>query len=295
MSEKKPAGVIPAVPTPLLPNEDVDEASLRRIIAFVLERGAHGVFVLGAMGEGAALVDREKRRVVEIAVDEVGGRVPVLAAISEVSTRRAVEAGLRLQEAGPDYLVATTPFYYKFPHPDSILSFFSTLGEKLSLPLVFYNSPGATGNPVGVDTLDRLMHLDFLKAVKDSSANFTQVMELLRRYPDKETRPAAILQGDESMYDVSLLMGADGVITGGGTVFVDMLVELYETALQGDRDRAFAQQRRFRAAMDEMLGPELTVDWVAAIKGALARKGLCDSRPVHPFLDRNPQQRVTDG
>ncbi len=279
-------GVIPALPTPLTSAEDVDTDGLKKLLDHVTEEGAHGVFVLGSMGEGAALLDREKLRAVEPAVKHINGAVPVLAAISEVSTRRTVDMGRRIQDLGPDYLVTTTPYYYKFPNPESIRRFFATLCDELDLPLVFYNAPGASGNPVSLETLDEILRTDGIAAVKDSSGNIHQVMELLRRYPDRDTRPAAILQGDEFVYDLSLLMGADGVVTGGGTVFVRTLVDLYEAAVAGERARAFELQRTFRRDMDEMLGPELLVDWMAAIKGKLAERGLMDRTVTSPFLDR---------
>jgi 4-hydroxy-tetrahydrodipicolinate synthase len=279
-------GVIPAIPTPLLPNEDVDVRGLERVIDYVISGGASGIFVLGNMGEGAALVDAQKRIVVRAAVKHARGRVPILAGVSEVSTRRTVESGKAIQDLGPDFLVSTTPYYYQFPHPDSIMGFFETLGRELSRPLVFYHAPGATGNKVGTEVLDRLMNLPFLAAVKDSSGDFKQVLELLRRYPDRASRPASILQGDEFVYDVSLLMGADGVITGGGTVLVPELVALYQACRAGDRVRAFELQRSFRKEMDDMLGPELMVDWMHAIKGRLKAKGLCEDVVTHPFLRR---------
>jgi len=279
-------GVIPAIPTPLRPNEDVDVEALGRVIDYVIGSGASGIFILGNMGEGAALLDSQKRVAVREAVKAVRGRVPLLAAISEVSTRRAVESGKAIQELGPDYLVATTPYYYQFPHPQSILSFFEELGKKLERPLVFYHAPGATGNKVGTDVLDKLMNLPFLAAIKDSSGDFRQVMELLRRYPDRLKRPASILQGDESVYDVSLLMGADGVITGGGTVFLDELVALHAACRAGETQKAWELQRDFRRKMDDMLGPELLVDWMHAIKAKLRDKGLASSTVTHPFLTR---------
>jgi 4-hydroxy-tetrahydrodipicolinate synthase len=290
VTTKKIEGVIPAIPTPLLPNEDVDVAGLERIIDHVIRAGAAGIFVLGNMGEGAALVDPQKRVAVSAAVRHARGRVPVLAGISDVSTRRTIESGKAIQDLGPDFLVSTTPYYYSFPHPDSIMGFFETLGRALSRPLVFYHAPGATGNKVGLETLDRLMNLPFIVAIKDSSGDFRQVVELLRRYPDRAARPAGILQGDEFVYDISLLMGADGVITGGGTAFVPELVALYDACRAGDRARAFALQRDFRAKMDEMLGPELLVDWMHAIKERLAADGLCGDTVTHPFLARKRQR-----
>ena len=280
------SGVITAIPTPLLPNEDIDVDGLCKVIDYVIGQGASSVFVLGSMGEGPALVDSQKKAIVQAAAEYINGRVPLLAAISDVSTRRTLKMAKILQDLGPDYLVVTTPFYYSFPHSDSIIEFMSELANNLKKPLVFYNCPGSTGNKVTLETMEVIMNMPNIAAVKDSSGDIHLVMELLRRYPDKESRPFKILQGDESVYDVSLMMGADGVVTGGGTVFVDTLVELYKAATQGNMLQAFKLQQKFRREMDEMLGPELLINWMHAIKTELKKKGLCDDNITSPFLKR---------
>ena len=92
------SGVIPAIPTPLLGNEDADIKSLKKLIDFVIEKGVSGIFVLGSMGEGPALIDSQKKAVVETAVKHTEKRVPVLAGVSEVSTRRAIELAKVLEQ-----------------------------------------------------------------------------------------------------------------------------------------------------------------------------------------------------
>ncbi len=280
------SGVIAAIPTPLDKNENVNVSDLKKLVDHVISEGASGIFVLGSMGEGPALMDDQKLFVVKEAVSHIKNRVPLLAAISDVSTKRTLEMGKKIQELGADFLVTTTPYYYSFPHPDSIKEFIQVLAENLQTPLVFYNCPGATGNKVDLETMDYIMNVPQIAAVKDSSGNMAMVLELLRRYPKDETRPCRILQGDESVYDVSLLMGADGVVTGGGTVFVSLLVELYQAAIIEDKKRAFRLQQEFRKKMDDMLGPELLIDWVYAIKKQLADKGLCSDNLTSPFLKR---------
>lgn len=282
----KLSGVVPAIPTPLLENEDVDVKGLCNVIDYVIDEGAHSVFVLGTMGEGTALLDSQKKLVVETAVKHINGRIPVLAAISDVSTRRMIETGKMMEDLGPDYLVATTPYYYSFPHQDSILEFVEKLGAGLKKPLVFYNTPWATGNKVTLDTMDKIMNHPRFVGVKDSSGDIHNAMEMLRRYSDKETRPCQYMYGDEFVFDLILLMGADGVVTGGGTVFIKTLVALYEAATTGDKVKAFGLQQKFRKEMDDMLGPNLAVDWMHAVKKVLAEKGLCSDNVTSPFLKR---------
>ena len=282
----KLSGVITAIPTPLLENEDVDVKGLCNVIDHVIKEGVSGVFVLGTMGEGAALTDSQRLLTVETAAKHINGRVPFLAGISDVSTRRTIEMGKQMQTLGADFLVASTPFYYKFPHQDSILEFVGRLADAIETPLVFYNCPGATGNPVTIDTMDTIMNNPRFVAVKDSCGDMHLGAEILRRYPDKKTRPCQYLNGDEFVYDVILLMGADGVVTGGGTVFVKELVALYQAAIAGDKVKAFGFQQNFRKKMDDMLGPNLAIDWMHAVKKELAKKGLCTDNVISPFLKR---------
>ncbi|OHB55060.1 MAG: hypothetical protein A2Y12_10455 [Planctomycetes bacterium GWF2_42_9] len=281
-------GIITALPTPLLANEDVDVHSLKKLIDYVISQGANGIFVLGNMGEGPALLDSQKLTAVKTAVEHTNKRVPVLAGIAEVSPRRMIELGKKLKDFAPDYLVATAPFYYRFPHPDSLYGSLEKICHELDYPMVFYHCPGATGNKVSLDTMLKIMQIPQMKAVKDSSGDIYLFAELLRRCPDKDSRTCRILQGDEFVYDLSLLMGADGVITGGGTVFVDTLVELYRAAvIEKDQLKAFKLQQQFRKQMDDMLGPDLLTDWMYAIKSQLKSKGLIDNNVIFPFMKRN--------
>ena len=281
------AGVIPAIATPLFANEDVDTASLKKLIDFVINNGASGIFVLGSMGEGPALIDSQKIKAVETAVKHTNGRVPVLAGISEVSTRRTIELGKTLEKLDPDYLVLTSPYYYSFPHPDSMLKYVGEIAGALKKPLVFYNCPGMTKNKVSLETLEKIMAIPQVKAIKDSSCDFEMVSALLEKYPDKSKRPCSILQGDESVYDKSLLMGADGLITGGGTVYVEILARLYNATAQQDKNNAAIFQNEFITKRNNMLGDELAIDWMYRIKRELKNLGICDSNVTSPFLKRD--------
>jgi 4-hydroxy-tetrahydrodipicolinate synthase len=282
------AGVITALPTPLLPNEDIDTHSLKKLIDYVISQGANGIFVLGNMGEGPSLLDSQKLIAIKAAIEYANKRVPVLAGIAEVSPRRMIELGKKVKDLNPDCLVVTTPFYYRFPHPDSLYGSLEKMSQELDYPMVFYHCPGATGNKVGLDTMLKIMQIPQIKAIKDSSGDIYLFTELLRRYPDKTSRPCSLLQGDEFVYDISLLMGADGVITGGGTAFVDILVNLYRAAaIEQNQIKAFKLQQQFRKQMDDMLGPELLTDWMYAIKTKLKDKGLIDNNVTFPFMKRS--------
>jgi len=283
---KRLGGVIPALPTPLKSSEDIDVASFCKLIDHVIGQGASAVFVFGGMGEGPALLNSEKAKALPQLAKHIAGRVPLLVGIAEPSTRRAMELG-RMLEGSADALVATAPFYYKFPHPDSMLDHLASICDAVTPPVIFYNAPGATGNSVSAETLIAIMEMPKIVAVKDSSANFGSMMKLLRHFPNPDNRPAALLEGDEMVYDASLMMGVDGIVTGAGTCFVDVLVRLVDAAKRGQRAEAFRVQQEFLRGWSEVVGEDLPIDWVASIKGTLAERGLIPQTPTQPFLVRH--------
>ena len=280
-------GVIPAMPTPLFEDEKVDINAVSRVAKYIIAEGASGIFVLGSMGEGLSLADDQKCILVESTLSAVNQKIPVLAGISDVSTKRTIDQGKMVRKLGVEYLVTTGPFFYSFPHPNSILEFMKTICGELGNGIVFYNCPLRTGNSVSFDTAETIMHMPEVVAWKDSSCDIHFVTEMLHRYPDRDNRPLSIFQGDESVFDISVLLGADGVITGGGTVFIDLLVRLYKTAKDGNIRDSIKLQSEFTEKMKKLLGKEPSVDWMYNIKKVLSEKGLLAPNVTSPFLKRS--------
>lgn len=283
--EKRLGGLVIAMPTPLKENEDLDANSFRRLIDHCIGEGADGVMILGSMGEGAALTDGVREEAMEVAREHVNHRVPLLVTISGASTRRTIEYARRAESLGADYLVTTSPYYYRFPDAESMVTHVARTAEATDIPTIFYNAPGSTGNPVTTDTIDRILNLPSVSGIKDSACQFGAFSELLRRYPDKASRPGTIMQGDESVYDASLLMGCDGVVTGGGVVFVRLLKQLCEAGMNRDIDKAMQLQAEFWKGMTDMLMPNLARDWMFNIKDRLARMGVIEApHSTAPFM-----------
>ena len=282
---KRLEGVIIALPTPLLKNEHLDTQSLRRLLDYCVREGTNGIMVLGTMGEGTALIASQRQLLVEETVTHISGRVPVLATISAPSTSKAIGYSKDIEKTGVDYIVCTTPFYYKFPDPKSILLHIQSISDAVDVPLIFYNAPGMTGNHVDVDTTDRILNMPRVAGIKDSSCNYGNFVELLRRYPDKHDRPGTIMQGDESVFDSSLLMGADGVVSGAGIIFIKMLIDLYHASVNNDRIKTMKIQTDFTSEVRALLGPNPNRDWLSNIKKKLVDMNIIDDASVtSPFF-----------
>lgn len=285
MKSEKLEGVIIAIPTPLTKNEDIDTQSLKSLLDYCVEEGANGIMILGTMGEGTALIDSQRQIMIEATVEQIGGRIPVLATASAASTRKTIEYAAEIDRSGVDYIVCTTPFYYKYPDPESLLIHMERIGDAVEAPLIFYNAPIFTGNQVSTDMLEKILNMDKVVGIKDSSCNYGNFVELLRRYPDKSNRPGTIMQGDESVFDSSLLFGADGVVSGGGVAFIKLLTQLYAASISKDKLKAMNYQRDFTASLIEMLSPNPQRNWVYNIKKQLADQNIISNAYVTaPFL-----------
>lgn len=286
MAVKKFEGVFLAMPTPLLKNEDIDVDSLCRLIDYSIGEGANGMMFAGTMGEGNALVDSQKKVLIETAVKHIAGRVPVLATVCEISTRRTIDLAKSMDGLGADYLVCLAPSYYKYPDPQSIIDHVKAVAGSVSTPVIFYNAPGGTGNPVSPDTLDEILNMRNIAGIKDSSGDYRNFVELLRRYPDKNDRPGTIMQGDEFVFASSVLMGVDGIISGGGTAYIKTLVNLFEAGVKGDRINAIKFQRQYKKELLDMIGSNFGRDWMYKIKDKLVSRGVISNAYVtKPFLE----------
>jgi len=173
MTYKKLKGVVIAMPTPLLENEDVDTASLCALIDNTIDNGADAIMMLGTIGEGVALIDAQRNLLVETTVSHTAGRVPVLVTVSAASTRKTIEHAKSLEQSGVDFLVSTPAFYNKFPDPESHVDHIHRIADATSIPLVFYNAPGFTNNPLDADTIDKILNIERVAGIKDSSCNFS--------------------------------------------------------------------------------------------------------------------------
>lgn len=270
MKAEKLEGIIIAMPTPLLKNEDIDLQSLYKLIDYCINEGVNGIMIAGTMGEGPALIASQRQLLIEMTVTHAAGRVPILATVSGSSTRKTLEHVKSIEKSGADYIVCTSPFYYKYPDPDSLIWHIRTIADATDIPIIFYNASGFTGNQVSINTAEKILNMKEVAGIKDSSCNFRNFVELLRRYPDKKNRPGTIMQGDESVFDCSLLMGADGMVSGGGIFYIKLLLELYHASLSNDIFSAMKHQQKFSEQLSNLLMPNPQRDWVYKIKNRLA-------------------------
>ncbi|HZD44031.1 MAG TPA: 4-hydroxy-tetrahydrodipicolinate synthase, partial [Methanomicrobiales archaeon] len=178
-------GVLPAIITPFHrdSNMTLDLEGLRSNIGFLLSEGVHGIVPCGSTGESATLSFEEHERVIEVAVDEVNGRVPVLAGTGSNNTAEAVTLTKAARDIGADGALVISPYYNK-PNRSGLVKHYTQLAD-LDMPIVIYNIPGRTGQNLEWDLIKELADHPGIAGVKEASGNLGQMSRII-----EETRDA---------------------------------------------------------------------------------------------------------
>jgi 4-hydroxy-tetrahydrodipicolinate synthase len=237
-------GVVPPLVTPLTPEYDVDTESLARLIQYQLTGGVDGVFVLGTSGEGTFLTDEQRQVVLETAVAEVSGQVPVLAGVIDTSTARVSAHVSAALKARVDGLVATAPFYAA-THPAEIERHFTRLASLTGdTPLYAYDIASRVGTKLPASLMISLGQQGIIAGVKDSSGQETSLRQLVLSRREAGLDGFAVMTGSEVTVDSALAFGVDGVVPGLGNVDPAGYVRLFDASVAGDAAAARAEQDR---------------------------------------------------
>lgn len=233
-------GIIPAIITPMTPDEKLDEPGLKRLVDFTIEAGVHGIFVAGTAGEFWALSVEEKQLLYRWAVEYAAGRVPVYAGTCANTTREAVELSQFAQEVGADCLSVLTPNYIT-PTQDELFDHFGAIAESVDLPILLYDLPSRTGNAMQIDLVIRLAErYKNIVGIKDSTGDFSQSLEYLRLLPPD----FRVVMGKDTLICAGFEQGAAAAIAASANVAPALSVGIYNSFLNGDHDGAVQFQER---------------------------------------------------
>ncbi len=233
-------GVIPPIGTPLNPEGGVDVLGLQRLTHHLLNGHVHGVFVNGSMGGFAFLTDTEQLRSIATVVDTVAGSVPVMAGLGESSTTRAVLRAREMAKLGITHLSVLAPLFY-LAEQDHLVRYFSEIAAAVDLPIVLYDNPVLTKNPIHPETVIRLRaRIPHLVGMKESNQDCVNLQLLLELTRNEEN--FSVLTGSEFLIVVGLQMGVKGCVGGIHNICPSIAVELYEAFLKGDIETARKRQ-----------------------------------------------------
>jgi len=258
-------------------DESIDEKGLRDVVNHVLEGGVHGVFAVGSQGEFYALSKAEKKKVINIAIDEVNGRAPVYAGTGALTTREVIDVTKMAADLGADAASILTPFFIS-PTQDELIRHYESIAKAVNLPLLLYGNPRRTGVDLAPDTVVKLAQIDNIVGIKDSSGN----LALTAEYIDKVPEDFAVIAGNDALIYSILLLGGKGAIAATSNVVPKLVVSIYENIQSGNLKAAREAQAKLA-----LLRKAFTLStFPVVVKESLDIIGICGGRarsPVYPM------------
>ena len=230
----KPEGIFPALVTPFTDDgKIIDEERLRILVNHCIELGVHGVVPCGTTGEFVNLSTEEKKKVIKTVIDEVNGRVPVIAGTGASGTRDTVEMTKYAKDAGATAALIVTPFYLK-PADRGIYEHYNTIATEVDLPIILYNIPQCTGLSLPWQMVEDLAQIPNIVAVKDSSGQLSFILAVLEKVRDKIN----VLCGHDEVVIAALAAGCSGAILASANVIPDVWIQIYNHIKNGELQKA---------------------------------------------------------
>lgn len=229
-------GVYPALITPFKKGGEIDEAGYRSNIDFVIEGGVSGIVPCGCTGEAATLRFEEQKRLLNIAVDQANGRVPVMGGSGSNNTSEAVELTKYAEDAGANGAMLITPYYNK-PVDAGQIAHYKKIAESVDIPIILYNVPSRTGINMKPSVVAGLSKVDNIVGIKEASGILGQVAEIVELTRNNK-KPFVVLSGDDNLTIPIMSVGGKGVVSVAANVLpkeVSLMVKYQE---EGDTKKA---------------------------------------------------------
>ena len=235
-------GSIVALVTPMLNDGAIDWDSMKSLVNWHVEMGTNGIVPVGTTGESATVNIDEHCKIVKFVVDEVAGRVPVIAGTGGNATMEALELTRAAKQAGDDACLLVTPYYNK-PTQEGLYQHYKLIAESVDIPQILYNVPSRTACDLLPATVARLAELENITGIKEATGNIQRAKDILELCGSN----IVIYSGDDATAIELILNGAVGSISVTANVAPAMNAQACGFALAGDADRAQAVDAALRA------------------------------------------------
>jgi len=280
------SGVMPANVLPFKADLSIDEGAYRKHLRWLADtRGVTGIVANGHAAEVSSLSREERRRALAIALDEVGAQCPVVAGVYSDGTQEAVELARDAKTAGAAGVLVFPPTLFMWgaqQKPDMALRHFGEIAEKADLPIIVFEYPPDSGIGYTPETLAKLAEIPQVAAVKDWSNEIVAFERNLRSLR-ATGRPVAMLSAFTMSLMATFLLGADGAISGMGSVTADLQAELFDACQKGDLEGARRINDRLDPLVRVFYAPPF-VDMHNRMKEALVLLGRIPAAHVRPPL-----------
>lgn len=245
-------GVYPAVTTKFTKDEALDIYGFLKNTDAQIAAGIDGMILGGSLGESSTLTHEERIELLQATKQHIGNKIPVIVNIAEGSTRSAISLAKKAQDAGADGLMVLPPMMYKSTD-DETTEFFKTIAQSTDLPILLYNNPVDYKIEIKIPMLEKLLKLDNIQAIKESTRDISNVTRLRNSFGND----IKILCGVDTIAMEELIMGADGWVAGLVDAFPAETVAIYRLVKAGRIDEALAIHRWFLPILELDISPQL--------------------------------------
>jgi len=227
-------GTIVAMITPFNSEDEVDQAGMRENINYLIDRDVEGVLAAGTTGESATITHVEQRKMMDILVDEVSGRVKAVAGAGSNSSKESLSLVKYAENAGADAALVITPYYNK-PQQHGLYEHYKMLTETTDIPIIVYNVPSRTGTDIDVATIGKVSQLDNVIGIKEANPDLDKVSQIQKKLEELGNRDDfSIISGNDNLTLPMISMGGTGVISVVANVDPERMSQMVRSALEGD-------------------------------------------------------------
>ena len=239
-------GSMVAIATPMHEDGSLDYPALRSLLDWHVAEGTDAIVIVGTSGESPTVSVEEHCELIRVAVEQIKGRIPVIAGTGGNSTREAIDLTEFAKKVGANASLQVVPYYNK-PTQDGMYAHFKTIAEKVDLPVILYNVPGRTVADLSNDTTIRLAQVPGVIGIKDATGNLERGSFLLAELKSKKLDHFAVYSGDDLTAIFLMLMGGHGNISVTANVAPRLMSALCKAAIAGDTQKARSIQYQLLA------------------------------------------------
>jgi len=273
-------GVYTALVTPFR-NGEVDFEALKKLVELQVKGKVSGLVPVGTTGESPTLSPEEHLKVIATVVEAAAGRCQIIAGTGANSTEEAVYLTREAKAVGADATLQVTPYYNK-PTQEGLYRHFSTVADKVGLPVVLYNVPGRSGVAIAESTVARLAKNPVIGAIKEAAGSVDRVSAILDCCDD-----IVVLSGDDSLTLPMMAVGAKGIISVSSNIVPGEMSAMVQAALDGDYAKAYEYHRKLYPLFRDQFIETNPIP----IKAAMAMAGLVEEEYRLPLCELSPEHR----
>jgi 4-hydroxy-tetrahydrodipicolinate synthase len=277
----RPEGIYPALVTPFNSKGELDLKSLKRLVEHYSELRVPGLFILGSSGESNLLSFEEKREVIVSSVKAANNKLKTVIGTGCPSTKETIELSRLAKDVGADATLVTAPFYYRYKET-SLVRYFKEVASKSDIPLVAYNVPMFTGNPITPKVVSEISKEPGIVGLKDSGGNIFDLLSVLQTVP----KNFAVLIGWDLLMYQGVLMGAKGAFIASAAIAPDVTEALFQAALAKNASQAAPLIRK----MTSIFAAIFVGEFPAGLKAALNLLGLPAGHVRAPMTDLSAEE-----